>query len=100
MTRRDGDSILGGVGSGPRWSRRYAWGHGDLTGAPIPTSNGHLTVLVGFDSAGNPVINDPAAASDEDVQRTYSRAELETLWLQHSGGTVYAIYPAGWPIPR
>ena len=77
----------------------YAWGNGDLTGAPIPTSNGHLTVLVGFDANGNPVINDPAAASDGDVQRTYDRAELETLWLQHSGGTVYAIYPVGWPIP-
>jgi peptidase C39-like protein len=77
----------------------YAWGNGDLTGAPIPTSNGHLAVLVGFDADGNPVINDPAAASDADVRRTYPRAELETLWLQHSGGTVYAIYPAGWPIP-
>jgi hypothetical protein len=77
----------------------YAWGNGDLTGAPIPTSAGHLTVLVGFDAAGNPVINDPAAASDADVQRTYNRQELETLWLQHSGGTVYAIYPVGWSIP-
>ena len=78
----------------------YGWGNGQLTGAPIPTSNGHLTVLVGFDAAGNPVINDPAAAADADVQRTYPRAELETLWLQHSGGTVYAIYPVGWPIPN
>lgn len=56
-------------------------------------------MLVGFDAAGNPVVNDPAAASDGEVQRTYPRSELETLWLQHSGGTVYAIYPAGWSIP-
>jgi hypothetical protein len=77
----------------------YAWGKGDLTGAAIASSNGHLAVLVGFDAAGNPVVNDPAAASDEDVRRTYPRSELETLWLQHSGGTVYAIYPAGWSIP-
>ncbi len=77
----------------------YAWGKGDLTGAPIPASNGHLVVLVGFDADGNPVINDPAAASDADVRRTYPRAEVESLWLRHSGGMVYAIYPAGWPIP-
>jgi hypothetical protein len=77
----------------------YAWGKGDLTGAPVPASNGHLVVLVGFDADGNPVINDPAAASDADVRRTYPRAEVESLWLRHSGGTVYAIYPAGWPIP-
>jgi hypothetical protein len=77
----------------------YAWGKGDLTGAPIPSSNGHLAVLVGFDAEGNPIVNDPAAASDDEVQRTYPRAELETLWLEHSGGTVYAIYPAVTPIP-
>ena len=78
----------------------YAWGSGDLDGAPIPSSNGHLAVIVGFDAEGNPVVNDPAAADDVSVQRTYPRAQLEELWLEHSGGTVYAIYPAGWPIPQ
>jgi len=43
--------------------------------------------------------DDPAAASDGEVQRTYLREEPESLWLEHSGGTVYAIYPAGWTIP-
>ncbi len=70
----------------------YAWKKSDLSGAPIPSSGGHLAVLVGFDSAGNPILNDPAAASDEDVQRTYLREEFEPLWLEHSGGTVYIIY--------
>jgi hypothetical protein len=42
-------------------------------------------------------VNDPAASTDADVQRTYIRAELERLWLEHSGGTVYIIYPQGWP---
>ena len=45
------------------------------------------------------MINDSAAAADADVRRTYPRAEVEALWLRHSGGTVYAIYPPGWPIP-
>jgi hypothetical protein len=72
----------------------YAWGTGDLDGAPIPRSAGHLAVLVGFDGAGNPVVNDPAAPDDASVRRTYDRAQLETLWLEHSGGTVYLIYPA------
>jgi hypothetical protein len=72
------------------------WGRGELTGAPVPSSNGHLALLVGFDAAGNPVVNDPAASSNNDVQRTYKRAELERLWLEHSGGTVYLIYPLNW----
>ena len=77
----------------------YAWNNGNLTGAPLPKSDGHLAVLVGFDAAGNPVINDPAAASNEEVQRTYPRGEIERLWLENSGGTVYLIYPAGWQVP-
>ena len=76
-----------------------AWGKGDLTGADIDSTNGHLFVLVGFDAAGNPIVNDPASPSDESTQRTYLRAELEPLWLQSSGGTVYLIYPQGATVP-
>ena len=71
----------------------YGWGKGELTGAAVSSSSGHLSVVVGFDDQGNPIVNDPAAASDEDVQRTYLRSELEPLWLEHSGGTVYLIKP-------
>jgi len=71
----------------------FAWNKGDLTGAAIDSSNGHLAVIVGFDDAGNPIVNDPAAAANEDVQRTYNRAELEAVWLTNSGGTVYIIQP-------
>ena len=77
----------------------FAWKKGTLEGAAIQSSNGHLAVLVGFDDAGNPIVNDPAAGSDADVQRTYNRAELESLWLEHSGGTVYLIYPRGHAVP-
>jgi len=71
----------------------FAWKNGDLTGAAIESSNGHLAVIVGFDGSGNPIVNDPAAASDADVQRTYLRSELEAVWLNNSGGTVYIIQP-------
>jgi Peptidase_C39 like family len=73
----------------------YPWKKGELDGAPIPSSNGHLAVIVGFDGDGNPIVNDPAAASNDAVTRTYDRAQLETLWLEHSGGTSYLIYPTG-----
>ena len=76
-----------------------AWGKGDLTGSTIPSTGGHLLVLVGFDNQGNPIINDPAASTDSDVQVTYLRSEFEPLWLQASGGTVYLIYPVGWSVP-
>jgi hypothetical protein len=72
----------------------YSWTQGALTGAPVRSSKGHLGVIVGFDPEGNPVMNDPAARTDGEVRRTYPRSELESLWLEHSGGTAYLIYPA------
>ena len=72
-----------------------AWGKKDLTDASVSSTAGHLLVLVGFDANGNPIINDPAAATNEDVQRTYLRSEFELLWLTSSGGTVYLINPDG-----
>jgi hypothetical protein len=51
--------------------------------------------------AGSPVVNDPAAASDAAVQRTYLRSELEVLWQASSGGAFYLVYPPdrgpSWP---
>lgn len=77
-----------------------AWSNGDLTGADISSTNGHLLLLVGFDANGNPIVNDPASPSDgAAVRHVYLRSEFEPLWLQASGGTVYLIYPAGTSVP-
>ncbi len=78
----------------------YAWKKGELTGAPIDASSGHLGVIVGFDAQGNPIVNDPAAASDGEVRRTYLRSEFEPLWQGNSGGTVYVIFPPGHAVPQ
>ncbi len=75
------------------------WKKGELPGAAIPASSGHLMVLIGFDASGNPVLNDPAAASNETVRRSYPRAAFERLWQEHSGGTVYVVAPAGKALP-
>lgn len=77
----------------------FAWSSGQLTGAAISSSPGHLAVIVGFDGSGNPIVNDPAASTDATVRRTYLRSELEPLWLSRSGGTVYLIYPDGLQTP-
>ena len=61
--------------------------------------SGHLAVIVGFDASGNPVVNDPSAAADGQVQRTCLRAELEHLWVKKAGGTAYRAYPTGYQVP-
>jgi len=75
------------------------WKAGELPGVAVPTSNGHLMVLVGFDAAGNPVLNDPAAPSDATVRRSYPRAAFERLWQEHSGGVVYVMAPPNVKLP-
>lgn len=71
-----------------------------LPGAPLPRSKGHLSLLVGFDAQGNPVMNDPAAPSNEEVGRTYPRADLEARWQEASAGTAYLIWPRGKRAPE
>jgi hypothetical protein len=62
-------------------------------------TNGHLVVIVGFDAAGNPIVNDPAAWSDASVRRVYDRAQFERAWQRGSGGTVYVIHPPEVSLP-
>jgi len=62
-------------------------------------TNGHLVVIVGFDGAGRPIVNDPAAWSDATVRHVYDRAQFERVWLRGSGGTVYVIHPPEVPLP-
>lgn len=60
----------------------YGWEPGELRGAPIPSSDGHLAVLCGFDAHGDCIVNDPAAP---DVRCVYPREQLEALWLRNLG---------------
>jgi hypothetical protein len=72
-----------------------AWSPGELRNAAVPSTDGHLLVIVGFTAEGDVVVNDPAADPrlGLSVRRVYPRGTLERLWLTHSGGTVYLIYP-------
>ena len=62
-------------------------------------TNGHLVVIAGFDGAGRPIVNDPAAWSNSTVRRVYNRAQFERVWLRGSAGTVYVIHPTDVPLP-
>jgi hypothetical protein len=72
---------------------------GQLDGAPIGSTNGHLLVIVGFTDSGDVVVNDPASTTRRGVRRVYDRAQLERVWLNASGGLVYVIRDAAHPLP-
>ena len=77
-----------------------------LTGAGYGT-DGHLMVLVGFDPAGDPVVNDPAShliADNARVRTIYRRDQFERAWA-NSGRTAYVVRPSSMaagpsPAPR
>ena len=76
-----------------------SFGPGELAGAPISSTNGHLLVIVGFTGSGDVVVNDPAATRNADVRRTYDRGQFENVWLPSSGGLVYVVRDDAHPLP-
>jgi hypothetical protein len=76
------------------------FGAGQLTGAPIRATNGHLLVIVGFTETGDVIVNDPAAPRSPGVRRTYDRGQLENAWIPKSGGLAYIIRDKAHPLPR
>lgn len=62
-------------------------------------TDGHLMVLAGFAANGDPIVNDPASASDAVVRKTVDRAAWEAAWQSTSRGVVYVITPPGTALP-
>jgi hypothetical protein len=76
-----------------------AFDSGELTGAPISSTNGHLMVIRGFTADGDVIVNDPAAPNRRSVRRTYDRGQFENAWIPATGGVVYVVRPPGTPLP-
>ena len=65
-----------------------AFEQGELDGAPIPRSDGHLLVLRGWDGQGASVCNDPAFPDERGDGVRYRRDQLERAWALHGGATI------------
>ena len=70
-------------------SVRYA--AGELGGAAIAETTGHLVVLTGLDG-DSVLVNDPAAPSAHGVPRRYRLTDLARVWLERNG-VGYVLFP-------
>jgi hypothetical protein len=75
------------------------FGRGQLDGAPISSTAGHLVVIIGFTQAGDVIVNDPAAPRNRGVRRTYDRGQFEDAWIGQKKGTAYVIADSAHPLP-
>ena len=87
------------IAAGIPLAASITFSRGQLDGAPIGATAGHLVVISGFTSTGDVVVNDPAAPSNASVRRVYDRGQFERAWQTRSQGTVYVVHDAAHPLP-
>ena len=73
-----------------------AFNSGELRGAPIVKTKGHLLVVRGWDTDGDVIVNDPADPRPSQVRKIYRRNEFAKAWLGRKFGLAYRLEPP-WP---
>ena len=86
------------VAAGVPVAASIAFDDGQLPGAPMGSTDGHLLVVRGFDPFGDVMVNDPAAPTDDLVRRVYDRAAFDRAW-ERSRRTIYVVHPLAQPLP-
>jgi len=66
------------------------WKIGELEGAAIAESNGHLVAVCGFTSSGDVIVNDPAGQPGT-VRRIYKRRAFFSAWIKRAFGIIYVF---------
>jgi hypothetical protein len=82
------DHVAAFVEAGLPVAISIGWSHGELPGAPLEHSEGHLLVVRGVE-ADQVLVNDPA---HPDVATRYPRAALDLIFRRH-GGVAYLVAP-------
>ena len=82
------DHVAAFIDAGLPVAISIAWDHGELPGAPLEQSAGHLIVVRGIEP-DDVLVNDPAQPA---VATRYPRTALDVIFRKH-GGVAYLIAP-------
>ncbi|MBI5883530.1 MAG: C39 family peptidase [Elusimicrobia bacterium] len=67
------------------------YGKGEMTGAPLHETRGHLVVVSGFTPQGGVIVMDPAAPYPAAVRRVYDRGQFHQAWRVKKRGVAYLV---------
>lgn len=70
------------------------FGPGELRGAPIEKTRGHVLVVTGFTTSGDVIAMDPAGADRNLTRRVYNRGQFHQAWRINKRGLAYVLGPA------
>ena len=70
-----------------------AYSAGELTNSPIPSTGGHLVLMVGVTASGDYICNDPAGADSRWDHVVYNATQIAHVWLYHADGACIAVMP-------
>ncbi|MBI5211689.1 MAG: C39 family peptidase [Elusimicrobia bacterium] len=73
------------------------FGPGEMDGAPLERTRGHLVVVSGFTPRGDVVVMDPAAPEVGGVRRVFDRLQFHRAWRVNKRGLAYLL---GKPVRR
>lgn len=73
------------------------FGAGELSGAPISKTKGHVMVVTGFTETGDVIAMDPAGPDKAGTRRVYKRDEFHRAWRLNKRGLAYLL---GKPLSR
>lgn len=90
LTRfRSWDKVYPVIAAGQPLVITIRFKEGEFPSNILPSTNGHLIVLRGFDENGNAIVNDPASTAKGN-RVIYDRDELGRAWFG-AGGVAYVI---------
>jgi len=87
------DDLAAEVAAGRPVVVSVGFGPGELRGAPIKKTAGHLMVVTGFTAQGDVIVMDPAGRTARQTRRVYRRSEFHRAWRVNKRGLAYLLCP-------
>ena len=87
------DDLAAEIAAGRPVVASVRFGPGELRGAPISKTRGHLMVVSGFTARGDVIVMDPAGPGARRTRRVYSRREFHRAWRVNKRGLAYLLCP-------